>query len=294
MWPPVRYSHHLTSLRSPVKHPPSIADSKEGSNLWAMALKAANSLGRRARGALRVGVPIAAALGGLVALKLLLPGYVQKQQLVAFFEPMGVWAPVVFLLVLAVRPAALIPGQLLCAVGGMIFGTFWGSAYALIGSVLSTSLLFLVASRVGSGPMRKIWGQRYDAVHAVARSHDFRFAAVCTLNPLLPTDPIVVVMAASGTRYWRTILGVLAGTIPGTIVTAHFGAALTERNPWMTAAAGIEIAASLALGMVLGRTVVRELRREQRRQRAASAHRELVGAARASLLVPAREVQPDA
>lgn len=257
-----------------------------------MALKAANLLGRRARGALRVGIPLAAALGGLVALKLLLPGYVRKEQLVAFFEPMGVWAPLVFLLVLGVRPAALLPGQLLCAVGGMVFGTFWGAVYALVGSALSTSLLFLAASRLGSRPMRRIWGRRYDAVHAVTRNHDFRFAAVCTLNPLLPTDPIIVLMGASGTRYWRTISGVLAGTLPGTILTAHFGAALTERDPWMMAAAGVELVASLALGMVLGRTVVGELRRELKRQRAARVPREPVRA-RTRILAPAPEVQPE-
>jgi len=220
--------------------------------------------GRRVRDGVRIAAPVVAATAGLAALKLVGPDYVDQKELVALFHRVGPWAPLAFVAFLAVRPVALLPGQLLTAVGGLVFGALWGTVYALIGSLLSTSLVFFIGTRVGSRPMRRIVGHRYDAVRQVARRHDLKFAALCTLNPLLPTDLIVAVMSASGGRYAWTVLGVFAGTIPGTIVTAEFGSAVGRGNLVMTIFAAVAVAVSLALGIAFSRNVSRELQAAQK------------------------------
>lgn len=208
----------------------------------------------------QVALPGLLGIGTLVALKWSVLDRFAPAELTAFFEKFGFWAPVVFVAALTVRPVAFLPGQLLCAVGGLVFGTALGSVYALIGSVLSTSLLFFAARSFGTRPMRRFLGARYDRISQLARHHDFQFAAVCTLNPLLPTDVVVLGVGASGARYWQTILGVLVGTLPGTIITAHFGSSLRQGDHVMTIAAGGALLVSLILGALFGRRIVRELR----------------------------------
>lgn len=208
----------------------------------------------------QVALPGLLGVGTLVALKWWVLDEYAPNELTAFFEQFGLWAPLVFIAALTLRPVALLPGQVLCAVGGLVFGTALGSVYALIGSALSTSLLFLAARSFGTRPMRRWLGWKYERIAKVARRHDFQFSAVCTLNPLLPTDVTVMAAAASGARYGPTILGVLVGTLPGTIVTAHFGSALRQGNTALTIAAAVGLGLSLALGALFGRKILRELR----------------------------------
>lgn len=215
---------------------------------------------RKAWTVFQVTLPGLVGVGALVGLKWWVLDDFAPGELTAFFEKFGFWAPVVFVAALTVRPVALLPGQVLCAVGGLVFGTAMGSVYALIGSVLSTTLLFTAARSFGTRPMRRLLGDRYDRISHLAKHHDFQFATVCTLNPLLPTDVIVLGAAASGARYWHTILGVFVGTLPGTVITAHFGSSLRQGNDAMTLAAGVGLLVSLALGGLFGRKIVREFR----------------------------------
>src|SRR5688572_5391475 len=84
----------------------------------------------------QVALPGFLAVGVLVGLKWGVLDDIAPAELTTFFEKFGGWAPVVFLAVLALRPVALIPGQILCAVGGLVFGTAMGSVYSLVGSML--------------------------------------------------------------------------------------------------------------------------------------------------------------
>src|SRR4051812_12275176 len=109
---------------------------------------------RRVGVAARIALPGIVAVGILIAVKWRVLDDVTPAALTQFFEKFGVWAPLVFLGVLAARPLALLPGQILCAVGGLVFGTVYGSIYALIGSFLSTTLLFFAARALGTRPMQ--------------------------------------------------------------------------------------------------------------------------------------------
>jgi len=200
---------------------------------------------------------------GLLALRLSLPPLVGRGvgqgELAKWILGFGPWAPTVFILILTIRPVTLLPGQLLTAVGGMIFGTTRGSLYALLGSFLSTGVVFLLAHRLGHGLMKRWAGAKYPALVRSAKQHDFQFAVLITLNPLIPTDVAIAAAAASRARFWPTALGVLAGTLPGTVLTAQFGAALQRGAPLLTALSAGGLMASLFFGAFLGRKVFQEI-----------------------------------
>lgn len=64
--------------------------------------------------------------------------------LFVFVESTGVLAPAAFILLHLLRPFLLIPVQVICIVGGILFGALFGTLYSLIGlSCLSIIFYFL-------------------------------------------------------------------------------------------------------------------------------------------------------
>jgi uncharacterized membrane protein YdjX (TVP38/TMEM64 family) len=159
---------------------------------------------------------------------------------------------------MGIRPVTLLPGQLFTAVGGILFGSKMASLYALAGSFLSTALIFLLAKKLGSRLMKRFAGENHAALIATAKKHDFKFALVTTMNPLLPTDVMIAAAAASGARFWPMVGGVLVGTFPGTLMTAQFGSSLSQGQTVQTVLAAMGMLLSLLFGVFLGRRMVKD------------------------------------
>jgi uncharacterized membrane protein YdjX (TVP38/TMEM64 family) len=218
--------------------------------------------GGEVRAWLRVLAPVLASILGLATLRLLGPDVVSQQQLRGFLEPLGVWAPAVFIFCLAVRPVTLLPGQLFTAVGGMVFGTLPATAYSLVGSFLAALLTFGLSRWLGRRMVKKMSGGRYPAITRAAKRHGFKFALLACINPLLPTDVMLATAAAAGARFWPLTLGVLLGTVPGTFLTAQFGSGLAQGRTVMTVVSGVGMVVSLVMGAGLGRRIFREISQE--------------------------------
>ncbi len=208
---------------------------------------------------LRVLAPMLASVGGLLMLRLLGPDFINQQHLAELLQPFGKAAPLAYIAFLAIRPVTLLPGQLLTAVGGMLFGTLAATLYSLTGSFLSAMLLFGVSRKLGTRLMKRLAGGKYPAVARVAKRHDFLFALMSCINPLFPTDVMLVVAASSGARLWPSLAGVMIGTIPGTFLTAQFGSGLAQGRTVMTVVSAVGLVLSLVLGVFIGRRFYKEI-----------------------------------
>lgn len=235
-----------------------VSESPEGDLERSPEVKAKGG-GARWRFWARLFTPVIAALGGLLMLRLLGPDILTHERLHGWIAPLGPWAPLAFIAFLAVRPVTLLPGQVFTAVGGMLFGVLHATVYAMIGSFLAALLIFLLARWLGKPLMKRVAGGKWQRLQRVARRHDFSFAALITLNPLIPTDVMIAVSAASGGRIWPTVLGMMVGTLPGTYLTAQFGSSLGHGKYVEAAVSGSLVLVSLVVGVFVGRKVVREL-----------------------------------
>lgn len=212
--------------------------------------------GGRVKFWLKVLAPVLASIAGLATLRLLGPDFLDQKTLREFLSPLGMWAPVVFILLLAVRPITLLPGQVFTAVGGILFGVVLGTVYALAGSLLAAGLVFLLARKFGTRVLKRFAGDTYDALKITAKRHDFKVSAIVTLNPLFPTDVMVAMAGASGARFWPTAVGLLLGTLPGTVLTAHFGYALGKGQTLGTIVSAVGIIVSMVVGVFVGRRIM--------------------------------------
>ena len=209
---------------------------------------------------LKLLAPLCVSVGVLVAVRLLGPELLDQKRLSALLEPCGHWAPLAFILLLGVRPVVFLPGQLFAAVGGILFGALPGTLYSLLGSLLSTSVVHFLASRLGRGPMKRLAGARLEGIQRVARTHGFQVGFLACINSVIPGDVMLAAASASGARYLPLALGAAVGSIPGTLLTAYFGSSLSQGKTWTTVATVVGLVLSLAVGLLLGRRMAREMK----------------------------------
>ena len=64
---------------------------------------------------------------------------------------LGLWAPVVHVVLFALGTIVFLPGSLFALAGGALFGPVWGAILNLVGATLGASLAFLIARYLAGG-----------------------------------------------------------------------------------------------------------------------------------------------
>ncbi|MFM7057531.1 MAG: TVP38/TMEM64 family protein [Planctomycetota bacterium] len=134
----------------------------------------------------------------------------QVQILQAWFRAFGVGAPVAYVLFVTIEVvAAPIPGLLLYAPGGLIFGAIPGGLLALAGNVLGAGISCALARRLGGPFVRKLDSEgRLEDLQQRFTRHGFWVILLLRLNPLTSSDlvswaaglsriPLLTVMSAT-------------------------------------------------------------------------------------------------
>ena len=135
-------------------------------------------------------------------------------------EAMGVWAPLVYVGVVALRVPLGLPSQLVLVGGGLVFGTAAGTLYGAIGIVLSALAFFLVARWAGRDALEARLPQRLRPVFEIAASPvGALFMALGTGYPL---GPIAMYHLIGGVTGMPLPLFALAVAVGGTIRAATF------------------------------------------------------------------------
>ena len=221
-----------------------------------------------ARTALKLVVPIACTATTAWLIKLAISRELATALATSVLGRAGLWGPLLFLVLLAVRPVLLLPGQAFAALAGVLWGGLQGTALSLLGSALAMVLVTTFGRRILRRPLERWAGKRAADLSRLAAQHDFLGAILLTLNPLLPTDVCMALSAGAGGRRSRLILGSVLGSAPGTLAIAYFGSAVTEDRPVLIASSLVGLAVSLLGGSLVARGVCRTLR--QRSEAAAA------------------------
>jgi uncharacterized membrane protein YdjX (TVP38/TMEM64 family) len=142
-------------------------------------------------------------------------GVVSREDVRTWIEPLGVWGAPVFAVVSAVLGCVFVPGPLLAAVSGVLFGTWLGFAVSLVSAVLCALLGMAI-------------GRRTAEVHGRARELVQRrgLAAVVAqrLAPGVPDAPFNYVAGTIGVRARDLALGTAIGVAPRALAYTALGA----------------------------------------------------------------------
>ncbi len=165
---------------------------------------------------------LAAVLLAIVYLSPLRAYLGRVQEWKADFRALGVWAPVVLTLGIAVLVATGFPRLLFCVIAGVLLGFWQGLLWAQLGTLLGNYAIFLIARKSAGN-----WVRRYVAKRGKLASliHEEGIAGVI-LARQLPVPGMLVNLALGllAVKYRDFLLGTILGQLPEAIPCTLFGA----------------------------------------------------------------------
>lgn len=140
----------------------------------------------------------------------------QVQILQLYFRGFGSSTTVAYVLFVTIEVvAAPIPGLLLYAPGGLIFGAIPGGLLALLGNVIGAGLSCLLARRLGGRLVQAVDSEgRLGALQGRLSRHGFWVILVLRLNPLTSSDLVSWAAGLSRIPLWTVMSATAVGMAP--------------------------------------------------------------------------------
>ncbi len=184
-----------------------------------------------------------------------------RDDVAAMIEPFGALAPLVYVGAGALLGLVFVPGPLLAAVSGALFGTGTGFVVTTSSATLCAVISTLVSRRAGRRSVETVAGERATALIALARRRGFLVVVLQRWVPGVPDAPFSYVFGAIGLSVPAVGLGTLVGTAPRAFAYTALGDAAVTDNGSLALVALAVAAAVSALGVVAGVLVLRRARR---------------------------------
>ena len=146
----------------------------------------------------------------------------------------GVFGISLYILIYTLSVTFSFPGTaVLTIAGGLIFGQWFGTFYAIVGATLGSIGLFLIARMVLEDVLKKRAGSALKKMEAGFQENALSYLLVLRLIPLFPFFLVNIVPALLGINLRTYVTGTFFGIMPGSFVYATVGAGLGsvfERN----------------------------------------------------------------
>ena len=157
------------------------------------------------------------------------------ERLQSFFEACGPLAPVVYVAFVTVEVVvAPIPGLMLYAPGGVIFGGFTGGLLALVGNVLGAGIACGITRTIGSTWLSRVFPEEsLEKAQAELDRRGSWLVFLLRVNPLTSSD--LVSYAAGFTRIpiWKVMAATMLGMAPLCFAQAWLAESLFVAYPWL-------------------------------------------------------------
>lgn len=169
-------------------------------------------------------------LGGLLAVLLALGGifYVGgalgTDRVRGWVEPLGSAGPLLYIPLSAVLGTMFVPGAVLAAVSGLLFGPWVGAVTALAAGTFAALLSRAMSRRAGEKPFDAVAEGRVRAVAELARRNGLVAVIVARLAPWVPDAPLNHAFGVVGLGVLTVAFGHLIAAGPRALAYATIGA----------------------------------------------------------------------
>lgn len=162
-----------------------------------------------------------------LALALLIHFGIDKQviRLLHWFKAQGVWAPLLFILIMAAVVVLILPGVLFTTGAGFVFGVVEGSLYVVTGTTLGATLAFLIARYLFGQRTRQfiMAHSRFRIVSEEVKPHGWKIVLLTRLIPFFPSKISNYFFGLTPFSLRGYIGGSLLGFIPFSVHNAYLG-----------------------------------------------------------------------
>jgi uncharacterized membrane protein YdjX (TVP38/TMEM64 family) len=176
-------------------------------------------------------------------------GGINQQQLQLWLQQMGIWAPIIYILVYAIATIFILPSTPLNLSGGAIFGSVWGTVWTSIAAVLAAVLSFGFSRTIGRKFVEQKLAGKWQSLDREMEQGGFFYMFAIRLLPLIPYGMVNFTAGLTSIKFRDYFFGTLLGTVPGILPFVMMGAGLTALKQGNV----LPILVALALiGMLVG------------------------------------------
>ncbi|BBY07132.1 TVP38/TMEM64 family membrane protein [Mycobacterium noviomagense] len=166
----------------------------------------------------------------------------------------GPAAPLTYVVVSAVLGALFVPGPILAAGSGFLFGPLLGIVVTLGATVGSAVVASLIGRRAGRDSVRVLLGtQRADRIDALIERGGLWAVVGQRFVPGISDALASYAFGAFGVPLWQMAVGAFIGSVPRAFVYTSLGASIADRSPALAYAAIAVWCATTIVGVFAAR-----------------------------------------
>lgn len=184
--------------------------------------------------------------GGIVAdlLSSQLTSADRIERLQVFFRDAGMWAPLAYVVfVVAEVVIAPIPGLMLYAPGGLIFGPWYGGWLALLANMIGSGLACSLTRSLNHRWLARLTGhESMERLHSELERRGLKMIVLLRLNPLTSTDLLSYAAGFTRIPVYQVMLATGLGMSPLCFAQSWLSDSIFHRWPqliWPLVACGV-------------------------------------------------------
>ena len=172
----------------------------------------------------------------IVIYKLFLQG-ITAQSIRNWVNSFGMLAPMAYIGVWAILPIFFFPVPILALAGGLSFGLLEGTILTLIGAMINSTIMFLLANVLAKDMVTKYLSNKFPAkwwnkFYRAEKKEGFLIVLICRLIPIMPYNVINYVSGLTNIKFGSYFIATLIGITPGTVIFLNLGDKILDvRSP---------------------------------------------------------------
>ena len=172
-----------------------------------------------------VAIALVCIIATIVGIYLL--GGINQQELQLWLQKMGIWAPILYILIYSIATICILPSTPLNLSGGAIFGSVWGTVWTSIAAILAAVLSFAFSRSIGRNFVEKKLAGKWQLIDREMHQGGFFYMFAIRLLPLIPYGMVNFAAGLTSIKFRDYFLGTFLGTVPGILPFVMMGAGLT-------------------------------------------------------------------
>jgi uncharacterized membrane protein YdjX (TVP38/TMEM64 family) len=153
-------------------------------------------------------------------------GGIKPEQLQAWLQQMGIWAPIIYIVLYTIGTILILPSTPLNLSGGALFGVWWGTLWTSLAALIAAVVAFAFTRSVGRSYIAHKFAGRWQAIDAEMRQGGLFYMFAIRLLPIIPYGIVNFVAGLTSIRFRDYLLGTTLGTVPGILPFVMMGAGL--------------------------------------------------------------------
>lgn len=153
-------------------------------------------------------------------------GGIKPETIQDFLNSLGIWAPIIYVLLYTIGTILLLPSTPLNLSGGALFDLWWGTFWTAIAAIIAAVASFYYSRTIGRDWVQKKFGDRIQTLDAEIQQGGLFYIFAIRLLPIIPYGIVNFVAGLTSISVRDYLLGTVLGTVPGILPFVMIGAGI--------------------------------------------------------------------